>query len=118
MSMRTSLRVLIVGAGTGGLCLAHGLKRAGIDVAVGVAPLEESTRGWIARAEGVVKLVKDRHARYLVGATSVGPSGGEVLSLLAAAVHARIPVSTLRGMPFAYPTFHRAVEAALEDLRR
>ncbi|GAA4401576.1 NAD(P)/FAD-dependent oxidoreductase [Fodinibacter luteus] len=91
---------------------------AGIDVAVGVAPLEESARGWIARAEGVVKLVKDRDARYLVGATSVGPAGGEVLSLLAAAVHARIPVSTLRGMPFAYPTFHRAVEAALEDLRQ
>jgi 2-polyprenyl-6-methoxyphenol hydroxylase-like FAD-dependent oxidoreductase len=34
MSTRKSLRVLIVGAGTGGLCLAHGLKRAGIDVAV------------------------------------------------------------------------------------
>ncbi|MDL5155502.1 FAD-dependent oxidoreductase [Actinomycetospora termitidis] len=28
------LRVLIVGAGTGGMCLAHGLRRAGFDVAV------------------------------------------------------------------------------------
>jgi 2-polyprenyl-6-methoxyphenol hydroxylase-like FAD-dependent oxidoreductase len=28
------LRVVIIGAGTGGLCLAHGLKRAGISVAV------------------------------------------------------------------------------------
>ncbi|WP_026361201.1 FAD-dependent oxidoreductase [Amycolatopsis nigrescens] len=28
------MRVIIVGAGTGGLCLAHGLRRAGIDVAV------------------------------------------------------------------------------------
>ncbi|MFY1702403.1 FAD-dependent oxidoreductase [Micromonospora sp. WMMA1923] len=27
-------RVLVIGAGTGGLCLAHGLRRAGIDVAV------------------------------------------------------------------------------------
>ncbi|MCA9881089.1 MAG: FAD-dependent monooxygenase [Thermomicrobiales bacterium] len=31
---RPDLRVIIIGAGTGGLCLAHGLKRAGIDVAV------------------------------------------------------------------------------------
>lgn len=28
------MRVLIVGAGTGGLCLAHGLKKAGVDVAL------------------------------------------------------------------------------------
>jgi 2-polyprenyl-6-methoxyphenol hydroxylase-like FAD-dependent oxidoreductase len=34
MSTRKPIRVLIVGAGTGGLCLAHGLQRAGIDVAV------------------------------------------------------------------------------------
>jgi 2-polyprenyl-6-methoxyphenol hydroxylase-like FAD-dependent oxidoreductase len=28
------VRVVVIGAGTGGLCLAHGLRRAGIDVAV------------------------------------------------------------------------------------
>lgn len=33
-TQRHDLRVAIIGAGTGGLCLAHGLKRAGIDVAV------------------------------------------------------------------------------------
>ncbi|MFI9525933.1 FAD-dependent oxidoreductase [Micromonospora rosaria] len=32
--MGTTPRVLVVGAGTGGMCLAHGLRRAGIDVAV------------------------------------------------------------------------------------
>ena len=31
---RPELRVIIIGAGTGGLCLAHGLKRAGVAVAV------------------------------------------------------------------------------------
>jgi pyruvate/2-oxoglutarate dehydrogenase complex dihydrolipoamide dehydrogenase (E3) component len=92
---------------------------AGLDVAVGLAPLAESTRGWITGpgGDGLVKLVEDRAAGHLVGATSVGPMGGEVLSMLAAAVHARIPTATLARMPFAYPTFHRAVETALADLR-
>src|SRR5882757_11378235 len=31
---KKSLQVMIIGAGTGGLCLAHGLKRAGINVRV------------------------------------------------------------------------------------
>ncbi len=92
---------------------------AGLDVGVGLAPLAESTRGWITGpgGEGVIKLVEDRGAGYLVGATSVGPMGGEVLSMLATAVHARVPTATLARMPFAYPTFHRAVETALADLR-
>lgn len=34
MDIEKKLRVLIIGAGTGGLCLAHGLKRAGIAVRV------------------------------------------------------------------------------------
>jgi pyruvate/2-oxoglutarate dehydrogenase complex dihydrolipoamide dehydrogenase (E3) component len=61
-------------------------------------------------------VVEDRAQGVLVGATVVGPSAGEVLGLLALAVHARVPVSTLRHMIYAYPTFHRAVEAALADL--
>lgn len=52
----------------------------------------------------------------LVGATSAGPSGGEVLGLLALAVHARVPLEELRSMIYAYPTFHRGVEDALRDL--
>ena len=34
MTWQRPLRVVVIGAGTGGLCLAHGLRRAGIDVAV------------------------------------------------------------------------------------
>ena len=43
----------------------------------------------------------------------MGPTGGEVLGLLTLAIHARIPLETLRSMIYAYPTFHRAVESAL-----
>ncbi|HSH58971.1 MAG TPA: hypothetical protein VK988_04885 [Acidimicrobiales bacterium] len=45
-----------------------------------------------------------------------GPAGGEVLGLLALAVHAQIPVARLAEMIYAYPTFHRAIEDALQDL--
>ena len=45
-----------------------------------------------------------------------GPAGGEILGFLAVAVHAAVPVQTLREMIFAYPTFHRAIETALGEL--
>ena len=36
--------------------------------------------------------------------------------MLTLAVHAAVPTRRLREMIYAYPTFHRAVEAALADL--
>ncbi len=89
---------------------------AGLRIRVGITDLASSTRGWIARAEGLVKLVEDADRGVLVGATSVGPTGGEVLSMLTTAVHAQVPTDTLRSMIYAYPTFHRAMESALADL--
>ena len=58
----------------------------------------------------------DADRGVLVGATSAGPTGGEVLSALAVAVHAAVPVTTLRQMIYAYPTFHRAIGEALRPL--
>ncbi|MGH3413470.1 MAG: dihydrolipoyl dehydrogenase family protein [Marmoricola sp.] len=87
---------------------------AGLRVSTGSTEL--GTRGWIAKADGLVKLVADADRGVLVGATTVGPSGGEMIGLLATAVHAEVPVATLRGMHFAYPTYHRAIEAAVADL--
>ena len=89
----------------------------GLSVRVGHTDLGSSTRGWIAKAEGLVKVVEDADRGVLVGATAVGPSGGEMLSMLTTAVHAEVPTDTLRSMIYAYPTFHRAVESALKDLQ-
>lgn len=91
---------------------------AGLDVRVGLTQLADSTRGWIHKAgnDGFIKLIEDADRRVLVGATSAGPSGGEVLSALSVAVHAEVPTDTLRSMIYAYPTFYRALEAALADL--
>ncbi|MDE3086108.1 MAG: NAD(P)/FAD-dependent oxidoreductase [Acidobacteriota bacterium] len=94
-------------------------RQAGMDVRTGSTQLPVSARGWIHKAgnDGFVKLVEDAGRGVLVGATSAGPCGGEVLSMLTLAVHAEVPVETLAGMIYAYPTFHRAVEDALRDLR-
>lgn len=93
-------------------------RAAGVQTAVGVAQVPSSARGWIHKAgnEGVIKLVADTEHGVLVGATSAGPVGGEVLSALAVAVHARVPIGALRHMIYAYPTFHRGIEDALRDL--
>ncbi|MGD0373220.1 MAG: NAD(P)/FAD-dependent oxidoreductase [Streptosporangiaceae bacterium] len=87
-------------------------------VRTGMAQVPASTRGWIHKAgnDGFIKLVEDAGRGVLVGATSAGPWGGEVLSLLALAVHAEVPTTRLREMIYAYPTFHRGIEDALRDL--
>ncbi len=93
-------------------------REQGISVRVGSTEVPTTARGWIHKAgnDGFIKLVEDAGRGVLVGGTSVGPTGGEVLGLLALAVHARVPTQTLRTMIYAYPTFHRGVEAALADL--
>ena len=91
---------------------------AGLDVRTALSELPRSARGWIHKAgnDGFIKLVMDAGRGVLVGATSAGPCGGEVLSALAVAVHAEVPVATLRHMIYAYPTFHRAIEDAVKQL--
>ncbi|GAB2855474.1 NAD(P)/FAD-dependent oxidoreductase [Myroides odoratimimus subsp. xuanwuensis] len=114
-------RVTFTDPEIGSLGLTEELAReAGIRVITGSADMPRSSRGWIHQAgnEGLIKLVADADRQVLVGGTAMGPAGGEVLGMLAAAVHAEIPLDTLRTMHFAYPTFHRAVEAALGDLGR
>jgi pyruvate/2-oxoglutarate dehydrogenase complex dihydrolipoamide dehydrogenase (E3) component len=91
-------------------------REAGIEVAVGTAEIASNTRGWIHGPgnDGFVKLVVDRSAGVLVGATVVAPAGGEILGLLTLAVHARVPLTTLGTMHYVYPTLHRAVSEALQ----
>jgi pyruvate/2-oxoglutarate dehydrogenase complex dihydrolipoamide dehydrogenase (E3) component len=93
-------------------------REQGLAVRTGVTQLPSSARGWIHKAgnDGFIKLVEDVGRGVLVGATSAGPAGGEVLGALVVAIHSQVPVASLRTMIYAYPTFHRAIEAALADL--
>jgi len=93
-------------------------REQGLTVRVGMTQVPASARGWIHKAgnDGFIKLVEDAERGVLVGATSAGPWGGEVLSMLVLAVHAAVPTRRLREMIYAYPTFHRAIEDALGAL--
>jgi pyruvate/2-oxoglutarate dehydrogenase complex dihydrolipoamide dehydrogenase (E3) component len=99
--------------GAVGLIEAEALA-AGLDVVVAVKQLGATFRGWIdAAGPGVIKLIADRATGVLVGATAVGPVGGEMLGFLSLAVHARVPMAELRSMIYAYPTFYGAIGEAM-----
>jgi len=93
-------------------------REAGLRVRTGLTEVPYSARGWIHKAgnDGFIKVIEDADRSVLVGATSAGPWGGEVLSALQVAIRAEVPVATLRNMPYAYPTFYRAIEDALRNL--
>ncbi|MEO6712963.1 MAG: NAD(P)/FAD-dependent oxidoreductase, partial [Mycobacteriales bacterium] len=95
-------------------------RESGIAVRIGLAQVPSSARGWIHGPgnDGFIKLVEDTDRGVLVGATSAGPVGGEVLGALAVAVHAQVRTETLAQMIYAYPTFHRGIEDALRDLHQ
>lgn len=93
-------------------------RAAGLNVQTAFKLVGHTARGWLHQAgnEGFIKLVADADRNVLIGATSVGPHGGEVLGLLSLAVHAAISIDTLRSMIYAYPTFHKGIEDALKEL--
>ncbi|MEY9962367.1 pyruvate/2-oxoglutarate dehydrogenase complex dihydrolipoamide dehydrogenase (E3) component [Streptacidiphilus sp. MAP12-16] len=100
--------------------------------AVGLTEAEARTQGLVVRTattdlaasdrgrvhgpgnDGFIKLVAS--GDVLVGATSAGPTGGEILGLLSLAVQARVPLAELAGTIWAFPTFHRAVGDAVKSL--
>ncbi|MGX6604407.1 dihydrolipoyl dehydrogenase family protein [Micromonosporaceae bacterium Da 78-11] len=89
---------------------------AGLDVRVGQVSLPSTSRGFVHGPgnEGFIKVITD--GDLVVGATTAGPSGGEMIGALSVAVHASVPVSTLLSTIWAYPTFHRGIGDALKAL--
>ncbi|MGH8883240.1 MAG: dihydrolipoyl dehydrogenase family protein, partial [Stackebrandtia sp.] len=93
-------------------------RQHGYEVRTATQPLPRSARGFIHKAgnDGVVKLIADVDRGILIGGTVAGPAGGEIAGALAVAIHTEASISLLRRMIFAYPTFHRAIEDALDTL--
>lgn len=90
-------------------------RAAGLEVDIAVKQVPATFRGWLHRTgnDGLLKLVVDRGSGTLVGATAVGPQGGEVLGMLSTAIHARVPVDDLVAMIYPFPTFYGGVGEAL-----
>ncbi|MEU4692202.1 NAD(P)/FAD-dependent oxidoreductase [Actinoplanes sp. NPDC023714] len=88
----------------------------GLDVRVGYVPLSGTSRGFIHGPgnEGFIKVIAA--GDVLVGATTAGPAGGEMIGALSVAVHAAVPIATLNSTIWAYPTFHRGIGSALAEL--
>jgi len=116
---RALARVTFSDPEVGGVGMTEAQARAaGLRVRVGAVELAKVSRGWLhgLGTAGLIKVVEDADRGVLVGATSVGPWGGEVLSMLTLAVHAEVPVAKLRTMHYAFPTFHRGVLEAVRAL--
>jgi pyruvate/2-oxoglutarate dehydrogenase complex dihydrolipoamide dehydrogenase (E3) component len=90
---------------------------AGIDVQIGFVKGAYTSRGFIHGPgnDGFIKVIAS--GGKLIGATSAGPAGGEVLGALSLAVHAQVPLATLLSTIWAYPTFHRGIGDALKALK-
>lgn len=100
--------------GTAGLTEASA-RAAGIDVATIVKQVPATFRGWIHGPgnDGVIKLVVDRSSGILVGATTMGPRGGDLLGMLGLAIHARLTIDTLTTMMYGYPSFYGGIGEAV-----
>lgn len=66
------------------------------------------------KAEGLVKFVVDRRGR-LLGASVVGPGAGDMAGMLVLMIGRRLPLSTLAGAVFPYPTMQEGAKRAATE---
>ncbi len=93
----------------------HQARAQGREVHVVRRRVAETSRGHIHGAgnDGTIVLVSD--GQVLLGATVMAPAADEIIGMLTLAVHARVPLSTLRTTMGAFPTLHRDILEALAD---
>ena len=93
-------------------------RKQGMNVRTGIQPASVTSRGWIHGPgnDGFIKVVEDADRGVLVGATTVGPRGGDLLGLFELAIKLQIPSDELRHLIYAYPTFYRGSGEAVRKL--
>jgi len=93
-------------------------RKNGFKVRTGIQKASVTSRGWIHGPgnDGFIKVVEDADRRVLVGATTMGPRGGDLLGLFELAIKMAIPSDELRHLIYAYPTFYRGAGEAVRNL--
>src|ERR1700736_2093115 len=93
-------------------------KKKGLNVRTGIQKASVTSRGWIHGPgnDGFIKVVEDADRGVLVGATTMGPRGGDILGIFELAIKKQIPTDDLRHLIYAYPTFYRGVGEAVRNL--
>jgi pyruvate/2-oxoglutarate dehydrogenase complex dihydrolipoamide dehydrogenase (E3) component len=93
-------------------------RKKGINVRTGIQKASVTSRGWIHGPgnDGFIKVVEDGDRGVLVGATTMGPRGGDLLGLFELAIKLQIPTDELRHLIYAYPTFYRGSGEAVRKL--
>ena len=91
----------------------------GIEVRVGLAKTVDSTRGYIhgpGAEYGVTKVIVDASSDVVLGASTMGPSAGDLMGIFLLAVRNRITAGALRDLIYPYPTFLRGIEPAIRQV--
>jgi len=93
-------------------------RKQGINVRTGIQKASVTSRGWIHGPgnDGFIKVVEDADRGVLVGATTMGPRGGDLLGIFELAIKMEIPSDELRHLIYAYPTFYRGTGEAVRKL--
>jgi pyruvate/2-oxoglutarate dehydrogenase complex dihydrolipoamide dehydrogenase (E3) component len=93
-------------------------KKKGLHVRTGIQKASVTSRGWIHGPgnDGFIKVVEDADRGVLVGATTMGPRGGDLLGIFELAIKMQIPSDELRHLIYAYPTFYRGSGEAVRKL--
>jgi pyruvate/2-oxoglutarate dehydrogenase complex dihydrolipoamide dehydrogenase (E3) component len=93
-------------------------RQQGTNVRTGIQKASVTSRGWIHGPgnEGFIKVVEDADRGVLVGATTMGPRGGDLLGLFELAIKLQVPTDELRHLIYAYPTFYRGSGEAVRKL--
>jgi len=93
-------------------------RQQGINVRTGIQKASVTSRGWIHGPgnDGFIKVIEDADRGVLVGATTMGPRGGDLLGLFELAIKLQIPSDELRHLIYAYPTFYRGSGEAVRKL--